>query len=568
MAVATIVSDTLPMAFDPAARLRLGDASAWPRYRPEHLPTHEVWDAWTSAASHLGEPGVPPTLRVYTHFAYCESTCNFCMYFHEVPRELDAHVRYVDYLVRAVERFHRAAGRARVSSVYFGGGTPSATPTAELARYLSAFRSVFDVAGEFSFEAHPRSMDAEKVELVHSHGVNRISMGVQSLEPAVLREITRKNAPLAAIAELVSTARALNITVNLDLVLGLPGQTMDSFRADMARIAEIGPDVVTLYRYQPVPKLPHETPAEMHYHQAFSDDVLKSIECWGYRIADPVEDDSSTVRLLRRDLNRTIAAAQTYALFDDEPSHLVGFGPGAYGHAFGYGWFREVTSMERLEEPTYWGTRLSPLDECRQILLDALANRKSWDFAALQRTTGVDVEADFAEPLGWARSAGVMTSRGTRAEFGELSEDLRRRLIEALMPAAPSHSPGAPPPSFQRELVTLRNPRRDDTGDRELVRAWCDAIGVPERGRRLFGAIVRDWDDRSVYFAVRGSGGVPLRVLVRHPGTGRAFHETSRFAISYAARPEQQLSQEEQAFLEQIVRAMRQLDETPTPDRS
>jgi oxygen-independent coproporphyrinogen-3 oxidase len=224
MAIARIVRETaLYMVFDPAARLRLGDASAWPRYSPEHLPTEEVWDAWTAGVRRRGQPGAPATIRVYTHFAYCESTCNFCMYFHQVPRDPQAYARYVDYLVGSIERFEQRAGRVQVSAAYAGGGTPSATPAPELARYLNAFRRAFEVSGEFSFEAHPRVMDLEKLELLHAHGVNRISMGVQSLEPSVLREITRKNAPLESLAQLVLAAQSNGIVVNLDLVLGLSG---------------------------------------------------------------------------------------------------------------------------------------------------------------------------------------------------------------------------------------------------------------------------------------------------------------------------------------------------------
>lgn len=544
------------MAFDPVDRLRLGDPSAWPRLRPEHLPTAEVWDAWASALSRQGGAGAPSTTRVYTHFAFCESTCNFCMYFHQVPRDLDAHARYVDYLVRCVERFQARAGRVSASAAYFGGGTPSATPAPELARYLSAFRDAFQIEGEFSFEAHPRSMDLEKLELVHRHGVNRISMGVQSLEPDVLREITRKNAPLESIAELVAAAQRLGILVNLDLVLGLPGQTLGSFRSDMQRITEIGPDVVTLYRYQAVPKLDHEAPREMHYREAFSDESLSSIDQSGYRIGDPVHDGSSTVRLVKKTLPRGGKLDPVYALFDEEPSQLVGFGPGAYGHAFGYGWFREVTSMDHLEEPTYWGTRLTPLDECRQILLDALANGKSWDPSELFDRTGVDVEVELAEPLGLARDAGGLVTKGSRREFRPLSSELTERIVTALMPAPRSATVPEPPSSFQRELVTLRRARREEgPGDPELVRQWCQAVGVPERGRRVFGAIVRDVDDRSVYFSVRG--GAPLRVLVRRPGSGPAFFESSAFAISYASRPDLPLRAEEQEFLAQLARAMR-----------
>lgn len=508
--------------------------------------------AWTEGLRRRGEPGFPDTVRVYTHFSYCESTCSFCMYFHQVPKQEGAYARYVDHLIATIERFHAGAGRARVSSAYVGGGTPSATPHEDLRRYFDAFNAAFEVAGEFTMEAHPRSMDIAKLELAHAHGVNRISMGIQSLEPEVLRSITRKNAPLEAIAELVAAARALGILVNLDLVLGLPGQTIESFRADADRVMQIGADVVTLYRYQTVPQLGHEPPAAMHYFEAFNHEMQAMFERHGYRIGDPVHEGSMTVRLLRHDA-KTYQDVHAYSLFDAKPSHLIGLGPGAYGHAFGYGWFRDVTSMDRLDtlERTYWGTRISAVDECRQILLETIASPRPIDLAALRRASGIDVERELAPVFSVLRSAGAV--RGDLLVVDGLEGDARERIIDALMPAPP-RDPSVPPARYQPELVALRTERREESPDPEIVRAFCEAVGA-ERGKRLFGAVVRDMDDRSVYFGVRGVG-LALRVHVRRPGQGKSFFETARFAISYSQRPGEELRDEERSFLSQLSAAM------------
>lgn len=558
--------------FDPLRRMRDGDASAWPRWSPEFLPADQVMAAWIDAARRAGQPGVPACMRVYTHFTYCESSCNFCMYWHQVPREKDsAHARYVDHLVASIERFRDGAGRTRASSAYVGGGTPSATPIEHLRRYFVAFRDAFDVEGEFTFEAHPRTMDVEKVELVHAFGVNRMSMGIQSLELEVLREITRKNAPLEAIAEIVSTARRLGIVVNLDLVLGLPGQTLESFRADIGRLVELGSDVVTLYRYQPVQRLQHEVPDGMGYEEALDDATRGVIERGGYRIADPIYAGAGVVRLVRLDAQAKMwRGGEVYALFDEVPSHLVGFGPGSYGHAFGFGWFREVTSMERVGtgEAVYWGTRVTALDECRQIVLDALATCRPIQPRQLQSVTGIDIEQAFAEPLGWARASGSLVSTHRELFFRDVVPELRERVVDALMPSRPTSGGQPAAPLFQPELVSLRRPRGDDLeAHPELVRAWCDLVGVPARGRRLFGAVVREVDDRSVSFKVRGRDGLPLRVLVYPPGRRKSFFETPRFAITYATRPGQPLSDDEKQFLVQLARAMQAADPRPPDGR-
>src|SRR5262245_25365378 len=117
--------------FDTHERMRRGDASAWPRWRPEFLQGDQIAAAWEQAMRGRGSPGSPRAVRVYTHFAYCESTCDFCMYFHKVPGETSAYTRYADHLIGLVRDFGARCGRIPAAAAYFGGGTPSAMPIPE-----------------------------------------------------------------------------------------------------------------------------------------------------------------------------------------------------------------------------------------------------------------------------------------------------------------------------------------------------------------------------------------------------------------------------------------------------
>lgn len=552
-------------AFDTHARMRVGDASAWPRWRPEFLPADEVMTAWARAMKNVGKPGSPEAVRVYTHFTYCESSCDFCMYFHKVPDGESSYAKYADHLVGLVERFGESCGRTRASAAYFGGGTPSAMPPPHLSRYLAAFTRTFEVQGEFSVEAHPRSADQELIAMLSSYGVNRVSMGVQSLEPAVLRTITRRNRPLEHMADVIAAGRAANLVVNTDLCLGLPGQTLESFRADVRTLLELGPDIITVYLYQPVSRLPSERPADMTYALALDDALQETIAARGYRIGDPLDPSFVVVRLLRNDQpGRRWPPQQVYALFDDHPSHLVGFGPGSYGHIFGYGWFREATSMEALDDkPVYWGSRLSPTDEYRQMLLDAIERSIPFDRAALDSLTGVRADEAFADALEAARESGFLKPRGDLEVFDRgVASPVRDAVIERIaLPPPTDDEPAQEIPPHEPALIVLRTKNgRSPNAAPELVRQWCDSLGVPARGHRFFGATVRDVDDTSVYFAVGSTKAVPLRVFVRAPGTDKNLYETARFGISYAARPEGPLSEDEKHFLTFLARRTRQAD--------
>ena len=205
-------------------------------------------------------------LEVYAHFAFCRSSCHFCQYWHVVPRdgaEVDA---FVDRSVATLRRYRERLGRVTAARTpYFGGGTPTALSAPQLERFLSAFGETFRVEGDFTCEGHPATLDEDKIALLARAGVNRLSMGVQSLDPAVLKAIGRVNPPLPRIGALVACAQRLGISVNLDLVLGLPEQSPASFRHDLEALLPLRADSVIVYRYLPVERLPHEIPASMRY---------------------------------------------------------------------------------------------------------------------------------------------------------------------------------------------------------------------------------------------------------------------------------------------------------------
>ncbi|HLV21539.1 MAG TPA: radical SAM protein [Polyangiaceae bacterium] len=544
--------------FDPQARLRQGDASAWPRWDPEFLRGSEVLAGFAAALDQRGRPGFPEIVRVYTHFAYCQSSCSFCMYFHEVPSDASQYGRYVEHLVALCRGFERRHGRSSVSSAYIGGGTPSATPLAVLRRYLEAFGAAFVVLGEFTFEAHPWSMDAEKLSAVADAGVNRMSMGVQSFDEQVLRSITRRQQTLDGIAELVQGAQRHGLVVNLDLVLGLPGQTLESFQRDLQKLMSVGPDVITMYLYQPVRALP-DAPAPALTYEAALSPLSASIEAAAYRIGDPIHSGSTTVRLLKTtdQQEQRWPPSQRYALFSDEASQLIGLGPGAYGHVYGYGWFREVTALQDVpsDEPRYWGTRLSPVDECRQRLLDAIARRRPIDLDQLAAETGADPRKELAPALDRGLACGLFLQDGAHLRIGDSPDRARDSVIEWILPPRPRRTRARtePPGGYQRQLVALT--RKDI--DPELVRAFCEALGIPPRGRRFLGAVVHGMDDRSISFSLGRRP--PLRVHVRSPGHRPSLFEAGPFAITYSKEPEQQLEDSERRFLEHLMHAMRQL---------
>lgn len=145
-------------------------------------------------------------------------------------------------------------GRARVRTVYFGGGTPSVIPAARLDAFLSAFREIWDIeqTEEWAFEANPETLTKDLLEVLGTHGVNRLSLGVQTFDDAVLQLLGRRSgvADAARAIGLIRDAQSKALwrgALNMDLIVGIPGQNEASVTRDVERCIEGGADHVSIY---------------------------------------------------------------------------------------------------------------------------------------------------------------------------------------------------------------------------------------------------------------------------------------------------------------------------------
>ena len=192
----------------------------------------------------------PKSTSVYVHFPWCARKCPYCDFATEPMRSAELpHDAYADALLRELEaRKPDLAGRT-LHSVFFGGGTPSLWDVAALGRTLSGIVDAFDDVDadlEVTAECNPSSLSREHAAGLQSAGVNRLSVGVQSLRDRHLRFLGRLHDSSRATQALTDASAEVD-RVSADLMFGMPGQTTHELAEDIARIAALGVRHVSAY---------------------------------------------------------------------------------------------------------------------------------------------------------------------------------------------------------------------------------------------------------------------------------------------------------------------------------
>lgn len=193
-------------------------------------------------------PRLMPMAGVYVHIPFCASRCSYCDFFSTLNLAHDGE-RYVDALI-AEARLRRDELRGEPArTLYLGGGTPSQLPVALLSRLVLGLREQLGLEDleEFTVEANPDDVTPEWCAAIPPLGVNRVSMGVQSFEDSVLRFIGRRHTARQT-AEAVGNLRAAGIdNISIDLIYGLPGQTIASWTDSVLQALALRPQHISAY---------------------------------------------------------------------------------------------------------------------------------------------------------------------------------------------------------------------------------------------------------------------------------------------------------------------------------
>lgn len=197
------------------------------------------------------------TLSLYFHLPFCENLCHFCGCMQVITKDRSRSREYVDELKKEISLVAALLPTEKppVGQVHFGGGTPNFLQPSELTEIVELLKEKFEVLpdAEMAIEMHPRTSTQAFCENLVSLGFNRISLGVQDLDPVVQKLINRHQT-FEMTFDMVQSLRQLGFkNFNMDLVYGLPGQSLMGWEKTLEQVIEMKPDRLAVYSYAHVP---------------------------------------------------------------------------------------------------------------------------------------------------------------------------------------------------------------------------------------------------------------------------------------------------------------------------
>ncbi len=217
-------------------------------------------------------------LGIYIHIPFCRSKCEYCDFYSLTDKDDKLLDSYIDALCTHIREAGTQAPNHKVDSVYFGGGTPSFFGADGLATVLGTIRRSFDVTAdaEITLEANPDSVSDRLLKRLRSEGFNRVSLGIQCDDDSILQKLGRPHTFAQAVTAVERIRKAGFRNLSVDLMYGLPAQTMEAWQATVRRVLTLQPEHIScyglkveertpLYQYKDICNLPdNDAQADMY----------------------------------------------------------------------------------------------------------------------------------------------------------------------------------------------------------------------------------------------------------------------------------------------------------------
>lgn len=358
----------------------------------------------------------PTPLSLYFHIPFCDTVCFYCGCNKVATKNRDLAQPYLDRIYKELELQSKLFDDNRtVDQLHWGGGTPTFISHAQMRELMAQTRRYFhlhdDDSGEYSIEIDPREASAETIALLREIGFNRMSMGVQDIDPRVQKAVNRIQSIEQTMAVL-NAARAEGFrSVSVDLIYGLPLQTVDSFMMSVDKIIEADPDRLSVFNYAHLPEMfkPQRRINEADLPSPAQ--KLEILERTAERLAEAgyvyigmdhfaKPDDELAIAQREGTLYRNFQGYSTHADCD-----LIGIGItsiGMVGNTYAQNLKTLEEYYERLDQgllPVYRGCTLDADDLLRRDVITDLICNFHLDIPRVVKNHGIDFTDYFAQEL-------------------------------------------------------------------------------------------------------------------------------------------------------------------------
>lgn len=383
---------------------------------------------------------------LYVHIPFCFHKCHYCDFYSITRQEPDRMSRFVDRLLLEADQWAHTPPTLRPRTVFFGGGTPSLLPLADMRRLIQGLRNRFDFSNcvEWTVEANPATVTLEYCQMLVEAGVNRISMGAQSFNAAELAILERHHNPDDVPRSLDIARRAGIRRLNLDLIYAIPGQTLDQWMKSLEQAITLNTDHLSCYglTYEP------NTPLAVRRRLG----QIRSI-------VEP-EVEIEMLRATRKRL--AIAGFEAYEISNySRPSQecqhnlhywtggdYLSLGPSAASHVQGCRWRNRPhlgeweNAVDRGQLPAVEVEFLPPLQRAGELAMLMLRLSTGITLSVFAARTGHDARTLFAEVIDRLAPHNLLIASETSIRLSEpglvVSDSIAAEFLEAASAPSPA----------------------------------------------------------------------------------------------------------------------------------
>ncbi len=377
------------------------------------------------------------SLALYIHWPFCQSKCPYCDFNSHVAEVVDQ-ARWRAALLTELDHYATATQGRRLTSIFFGGGTPSLMDPGTAAALIDAARAYWPAADnlEVTLEANPSSAEKNRFLAYRDAGVNRLSLGIQSLDDDALRFLGRRHDAAEAQTAMAQACEIFN-RVSFDLIYARPGQTDTQWRRELSRVLEFASDHLSLYQLTIEPGTPF-----------FQHAVPDAGEDRGVALFQLTQELTAAAGLPAYEISNhaQLGAESQHNLTYWRGGDYAGIGPGAHSRLTDDEGF---VATHKIHDPTRWlnavekngdgtGKRriLDGRERAEEMLMTGLRLAEGLDTSALAAATGFALSKLIdSDRLGHAIDGGLLVRDGARLQTTPAGRLILNTLIGTILTA-------------------------------------------------------------------------------------------------------------------------------------